>query len=56
MTRRESMIQRMIGIGFTAERAVEMYERYLHENKSDDLDWYIRLCEYDPGVQRHSER
>jgi uncharacterized protein YoaH (UPF0181 family) len=56
LTRKEEMIKKLMSIGFSEERAAETYARYLHENKSEDLDWYIRLCEQNAVVQRHSER
>jgi Holliday junction resolvasome RuvABC DNA-binding subunit len=56
LTRKEELIQKMVSIGFPEERAAETYARYAHENKSEDLEWYIRLCEQNAVIQRHSER
>jgi hypothetical protein len=56
LTRKEEMIQRMKSIGFSEEQAAETYARYLHENKSEDLEWFVRLQEQNAVIQRHSER
>jgi uncharacterized protein YoaH (UPF0181 family) len=56
LTRKEELIRKLMSIGFSEERAAKTYARYLHENKSEDLEWFVRLQEKNAIIQRHSER